>query len=306
MVFGSRTVSPSERVVMLDGDTVLEPNTIAELAQPFADPAVGAVAGNVKVTNRQGLLGGWQHVEYVIGFSLDRRLYDVLHSMPTVPGAVGAFRTDAVRQAGGVPLDTLAEDTDLTMALQRAGWSVKYQASARAWTEAPQTLRQLWRQRHRWSYGVMQAMWKHRGSVLERGMAGRLGRRGLLDLMLFQVLLPVLAPAIDVFVLLKVFSNPLFGLRTWLGFVVIQLVPAMLAFRLDREPLRTLWSLVLQIVVYRQLMYLVVIRSVIAAIAGTRLRWHKIPRLGSTSPFAALAIPATRRTGDRTPCTEPV
>lgn len=269
-------------VVMLDGDTVLEPTTITELTRPFAEPTVGAVSGNVKVGNRGGLLGRWQHVEYVVGFNLDRRLYDVLCCMPTVPGAVGAFRTAAVRQVGGVPLDTLAEDTDLTMALQRAGWSVKYQSNARAWTEVPQSLRQLFRQRHRWSYGVMQAMWKHRAAVAEGGLGGRLGRRGLLDLTVFQVLLPTLAPGIDLFVLLKVFDNPMFGLRTWIGFVAIQLVPAALAFRLDRERVGALWSLSLQIVVYRQLMYMVVIRSVIAALAGTRLRWHKIPRLGST------------------------
>lgn len=271
----------TELVVMLDGDTVLEPGTVAELARPFADPSVGAVSGNVKISNRRGLLGRWQHVEYVIGFNLDRRFYDVMRCMPTVPGAVGAFRTEAVREVGGVPVDTLAEDTDLTMALQRRGWSVRYQDTARAWTEAPQTLRQLWEQRHRWSYGVMQAMWKHRAAVFDRGAGGRLGRRGLLDLALFQVLLPVLAPAIDLFVAIKLVGNPLFGLRTWCGFVLIQLVPAALAFRLDTERLRPLWTLSLQIVVYRQLMYLVVIRSVLSAVAGTALRWHKIPRTGA-------------------------
>ena len=102
------------------------------------------------------------------------------------------------RRCGRVGRDTLAEDTDLTMAVIRAGWRVVYAPEARAWTEAPATLRQLWRQRYRWCYGTMQAMWKHRGSVVESGPGGRLGRRGLPYLLAFQVVLPLLAPAVDV------------------------------------------------------------------------------------------------------------
>ena len=110
----------------------------------------------------RGLLGRWQHIEYVIGFNLDRRMFDVLRCMPTVPGAIGAFRRETLAAVGGVSNDTLAEDTDLTMATCRAGWRVVYAPEARAWTEAPATLGQLWRQRYRWCYGTMQAMWKHR------------------------------------------------------------------------------------------------------------------------------------------------
>ena len=134
----------------------------ARSSQPFADPEVGAVSGNTKVGNRRGLLGRWQHIEYVIGFNLDRRMFDVLRCMPTVPGAIGAFRREALTAVGGVSDETLAEDTDLTMATCRAGWRVVYAPEARAWTEAPATLGQLWRQRYRWCYGTMQAMWKHR------------------------------------------------------------------------------------------------------------------------------------------------
>ncbi|MEJ3748100.1 glycosyltransferase, partial [Actinomycetes bacterium KLBMP 9797] len=156
------TAATHELIVMVDGDTIFEPDSIRRLIQPFADPTVGAVAGNVKVGNRHSLVARWQHIEYVIGFNLDRRLYETLRCMPTVPGAIGAFRRRALLSAGGVSDDTLAEDTDLTMALCRAGWHIVYEESARAWTEAPATLDQLWKQRYRWSYGTMQAMWKHR------------------------------------------------------------------------------------------------------------------------------------------------
>ncbi|CAM5598123.1 Cellulose synthase/poly-beta-1,6-N-acetylglucosamine synthase-like glycosyltransferase/peptidoglycan/xylan/chitin deacetylase (PgdA/CDA1 family) OS=Streptomyces albaduncus OX=68172 GN=FHS32_000032 PE=4 SV=1 [Streptomyces griseoloalbus] len=146
-------------VVMMDGDTVFEPSTVRELVQPFADPKVGAVAGNAKVGNKDSLIGAWQHIEYVMGFNLDRRMYDILRCMPTIPGAVGAFRKSALEPIGGMSDDTLAEDTDVTMALHRAGWRVVYAENARAWTEAPETVQQLWSQRYRWSYGTMQAIW---------------------------------------------------------------------------------------------------------------------------------------------------
>lgn len=286
----------TELVVMVDGDTVLEPDTVHELVQPFADPRVGAVSGNAKVGNRSGLLGRWQHIEYVIGFNLDRRMYDVMQCMPTVPGAVGGFRLSALQEVGGVPEDTLAEDTDLTMALERADWAVTNQESARAWTEAPASLGQLWRQRYRWCYGTLQAMWKHRGAVFERGLGGRLGRRGLPYLALYQVVLPVLAPAIDVFAVLSLFTDPARGAWAWFGFLILQLIPAVIAFRLDNERLRPLWAVLLQPVVYRQLMYLVVIQSVVTAIAGARLPWQKLKRTGTAAqaaPEPLLEDPAT-------------
>ena len=151
--------------VTVYADTVVEPDSIHRLVQPFADPVVGAVAGNVKVGNRRGLLGRWQHIEYVIGFNLDRRLYDTFGCISTIPGALGAFRRQALMDAGGLSLDTIAEDTDLTMAIHRAGWQVVYEESALAYTEAPATLAQLWKQRYRWSYGIMQAIWKRVGRL---------------------------------------------------------------------------------------------------------------------------------------------
>ena len=271
-------------IVTVDGDTIFEPDSIRRLVQPFGDPAVGAVAGNVKVGNRGSLVARWQHIEYVIGFNLDRRLYETLRCMPTVPGAIGAFRRQAVVGAGGLTDDTLAEDTDLTMGIVRAGWKVVYEETARAWTEAPATLSQLWKQRYRWSYGTMQAMWKHRGSLRETGASGRFGRRGLPFLVLFGVLLPLLAPIIDLMAIYGLlFSNREETAIAWLAMLALQLVTAVVAFRLDRETLRPLWALPLQQFAYRQLMYLVLIQSTITALTGARLRWHKLHRTGQAT-----------------------
>ncbi|WP_234759207.1 bifunctional polysaccharide deacetylase/glycosyltransferase family 2 protein [Arthrobacter alkaliphilus] len=271
-----------EIVVMVDGDTVFEPDTVRALIQPFADPRIGAISGNTKIATRGGLLGAWQHVEYVVGFNLDRRLFDIAECMPTVPGAIGAFRRDALLRVGGVSDDTLAEDTDLTMSLCRDGWRVVYQDNARAWTEAPASLGALWKQRYRWCYGTLQAMWKHRGAVFQGGQAGKLGRRGLGYLLVLQVLLPLFAPIVDVFAIYGlIFLDPVRIALLWLAFLLVQFLMAAYAFRLDKERFGPLWTLPLQQFVYRQLMYLVVIQSVVTALAGVHLRWHRMERYGS-------------------------
>ncbi|WP_233564993.1 bifunctional polysaccharide deacetylase/glycosyltransferase family 2 protein [Micromonospora musae] len=280
-------------LVLVDGDTVFQPDTVRRLVQGFVDPTVGAISGNTKVANRRRLLGRWQHLEYVIGFNLDRRMYDVLECMPTIPGAIGAFRRDVLRSVGGVPGDTLAEDTDLTMKVLRAGWRVVYEESAIAWTEAPSTLRQLWRQRYRWCYGTMQAMWKHRHALREPGAGGKLGRRGLPYLTVFQLLLPLTAPAVDVFALYGLLFLPWSTLAlSWFGLLLLQALTAGYALRLDRERLGPLWALPLQQVVYRQVMYLVVVQSVVTAVIGNRLRWHRMVRTGE-----AAALLTTGRSG---------
>jgi cellulose synthase/poly-beta-1,6-N-acetylglucosamine synthase-like glycosyltransferase/peptidoglycan/xylan/chitin deacetylase (PgdA/CDA1 family) len=272
-----------ELIVTVDADTVFEPDTLRRLVQPFRDDEVGAVSGNTKVANRRGIIGRWQHIEYVIGFNIDRRMYEVLRCMPTVPGAIGAFRRRALVDAGGFSGATLAEDTDVTLAIGRAGWHVVYAEDARAWTEAPTTLGGLWRQRYRWAYGTIQSIWKHRAAVVRRGESPA-GRRAIPYMALFQVILPLAAPLIDLFALYGIlFLDPVRILIYWLAFNALQMVVAWYAFRLDREPRRTLVWLPLQQLVYRQIMYLVVIESVITAIAGTRVGWQHVERTGEAA-----------------------
>ncbi len=279
-----------EILVLVDGDTVLEADTVTHLVAALADPGVGAVAGNTKVGNRGGLLGRWQHIEYVVGFNLDRRLFDLTNCMQTIPGAIGAFRRTVLDSVGGIPTDTLAEDTDLTLMLGLAGWRVAYAGQARAWTEAPDSLNSLWRQRYRWAYGTMQAAWKHRkhlggGPVTGPGGATtHLGRRGLPYLLAFVVALPLLAPLVDLFAAVGLlFTSPLAVFLGWATFGGVQFTLAAYALHLDGERLRTLWALPLQQIVYRQLMYVVVVHSVLAALTGTRLRWHKLDRSGTAA-----------------------
>ncbi len=272
----------AEVVVMVDGDTIFEADTITRLVQPLSDPRVAAVSGNTKVGNRSRLLGRWQHIEYVMGFNLDRRLYEILQSTPTVPGAIGAFRRGVLLELGGVPGQTLAEDTDLTLSIGRLGHRVVYAEDALAWTEAPSTLSGLWRQRYRWSFGTMQAVWKHKRAIVSRDRRQRrIGRLALPYMFFFQILLPIAAPLIDLYAIYGlVFTNPGPVIAFWLAFNAAQLVIATVAFRLDRESMRPLWALPLQQFIYRQLMYLVIIEATISALIGARASWKHIPRTG--------------------------
>ncbi len=274
-------------IAAVDADTVFEEGTLGALVRPFADPGVGAVAGNTKVGNRRSLLGLWQHIDYVTGFNLDRRLYDVLGCMPTVPGAVGAFRKSALVEVGGFSSDTLAEDTDLTIALGRRGWKVVYAEDARGFTETPASLGALWRQRYRWSFGTMQSVWKHKRALLRR-REGPIGTIGLPYLILFQIALPLMAPLIDVFALYGIlFLDPLPVLAYWLGFNLLIMLQGAYAFHLDRERPWPLFALPLQTFVYRQLMYLVVLQSVASAVQGLRLRWQHVERSGDVEVATA-------------------
>jgi cellulose synthase/poly-beta-1,6-N-acetylglucosamine synthase-like glycosyltransferase len=209
-------------------------------------------------------------------------MYDVLRCMPTIPGAVGAFRREALERVGGMSEDTLAEDTDITMAMHRDGWKVVYAEKARAWTEAPESVQQLWSQRYRWSYGTMQAIWKHRRALFERGPSGRFGRVGLPLVSLFMVVAPLLAPLIDVFLLYGLVFGPTEKtIGAWFGVLAVQAVCAAYAFHLDKERMTHLISLPLQQLLYRQLMYVVLLQSWITALTGGRLRWQKLRRTGA-------------------------
>ena len=115
-----------EIIVALDADTVFAPDTVSKLVRHFADPAIGAVSGNVKVGNRNNPLTIWQAVEYITSQNFDRRAFDLLNCITVVPGAVGAWRKDAVILAGLYSSQTLAEDTDLTFKIRKLGLSHRH------------------------------------------------------------------------------------------------------------------------------------------------------------------------------------
>jgi hypothetical protein len=139
----------------------------------------------------------------------------------------------------------------------------------------------------------MQSLWKHRHAVVERGASGHMGRVGLGLTALFQIVLPLLAPLVDIYLVYGlVFLDPVVTAITWGGVMFVQLLLGAVAFRLEGERLRALWLLPAQQLVYRQLMYAVLIQSIATAAAGIALRWQKIPRTGDFSAVP-LARPAS-------------
>jgi cellulose synthase/poly-beta-1,6-N-acetylglucosamine synthase-like glycosyltransferase len=271
----------AEIVAMVDADTVLEADTLRWLIEPFDDPNVGAVAGNTKVVNRDTLIGRWQHVEYVAGPNADRRIYDVLRCMPTVPGAVGAFRRQALDDIGGVSNDTLAEDTDLTMAIERAGWRVVYEDRAVAWTEVPADLRSLWRQRRRWTDGTMQAMWKHIRALTE---PGAFGRRGLPYMAAYQLLWPLVSLSVDILAIHGLMVGPIFpACDPMIIVTVMQLGVTAYSLRLDRERI-PVWQLPLHHFAQRIFMFALLACSLWALASRRPAGWQPTNRIGARQP----------------------
>lgn len=303
-------IARGEVVIALDADTQFEPDTIARLVRWFADPAVGAVAGNAKIGNRVNLVTRWQALEYVTAQNLERRALAALGAVTVVPGAVGAWRRTALDAVGGYPHDTLAEDQDLTIAVQRAGWTVACDVDAIAWTEAPDSFRALFRQRYRWAFGTLQCLWKHRGIFLS-GRPRGLALVGLPQAWLFQIGLGLVSPLIDLALLVSIADTALrtsnrgfammqTDLRTmlgfWLAFAAIDAASAWFAYRLDgREGRLPLLRLLAQRFGYRQLLYAVVLKAVLSALRGPRVAWGKLDRSGVIQiPFQRGAAPAAR------------
>jgi cellulose synthase/poly-beta-1,6-N-acetylglucosamine synthase-like glycosyltransferase len=284
-----------EIVIALDADTQFEPMTIARLARWFDDPKLGAVAGNAKVGNRVNLITKWQALEYITAQNLERRAFARLNAMTVVPGAVGAWRLEAIRSVGGYPDDTLAEDQDLTIAIQRHGWTVQYDQFAIAWTEAPETMRALAKQRFRWAFGTLQCLYKHR-SAIGRSHPRGLGWVGLPQAIVFQIVLASISPIIDLALLVSFASTYLAVqahgweqtshdvytmLAYWLIFTAIDLLAATIAFALERkERWRLLWLLIPQRIGYRQVMYYVVLKAIAQALRGPLVGWGKLARTG--------------------------
>jgi peptidoglycan-N-acetylglucosamine deacetylase len=283
-----------EIVVTIDADTTVDPSAIERLVRHFVDPGTAAVAGNVKVGNRTRWITRWQALEYITSQNMEKRAFDLLNCITVVPGALGAWRAEAIRNVGGFTADTLAEDTDLTISLRRRGWRISYDEEAKAYTEAPESPGTLVRQRFRWTYGTLQSVWKHRDTLLRRRY-GSLGMIALPNIFLFQILLPLVSPVIDLMFLGTVLMWALaqlpvsrFG-QVWTGedversliflalFLLIDFATCVVAFVLERDED---WSLLLPILLqrfyYRQLMYFVIFRAVVQAWKGGAVGWGSV------------------------------
>jgi peptidoglycan-N-acetylglucosamine deacetylase len=290
-----------EVIVSIDADTIVDPEAVPRLVRHFADPKVAAVAGNVKVANRNKWITRWQALEYITSQNLEKRAFDLLNCIPVVPGAAGAWRAEVLRDSGGFSGDTVAEDTDLTLTIRRNGWKILYDEDAIGRTEVPETVDTLIRQRFRWTYGTLQAVWKHRDTAANPRY-GTLGWVAIPNIFLFQIILPLVSPVIDLLFLL---SLALWGLaqlqvarlpQLWTSqdversliffalFMLIDLLTCVVAFALEKNEDWTLLApLIIQRFYYRQMMYVVLFRSVKEAVRGRPVGWRGVePQLPAT------------------------
>jgi cellulose synthase/poly-beta-1,6-N-acetylglucosamine synthase-like glycosyltransferase/peptidoglycan/xylan/chitin deacetylase (PgdA/CDA1 family)/spore germination protein YaaH len=276
-----------EIVVAVDADTVIVEGAIGHLVGHFADPEVTAVCGNVEVGNVHSWLTRFQAIEYITSQNFDRRAFAVLNAVSVVPGALGAWRRDAVLKVGGYSTDTLTEDADLTLTVLRAGGRIVYEPDAIGRTEAPETVSGLLKQRFRWTYGTYQCLFKHRRAFFR----GTLGWFGLPNMVVFQVLFAALSPIGDLVMVLSLFRGDFGAFAAgYVAFLLMDVCGSLLAFTLDEKPLRWLWMLLVQRFTYRQMMYFVSLKAMVAALRGARHGWRKLDRTGSVD----LASPAQR------------
>jgi len=303
--FGLEHIGDAEIFVGIDADTVIAPDAIARLVPHFLDPEVGAVAGNAKVGNRVNLWTRWQALEYITSQNFERRALDLFGAVSVVPGAIGAWRVSAVREAGRFHVDTVAEDADLTMALLRNGHRVHYEDMALAFTEAPTTANGLMRQRFRWSFGILQAVWKHSGVIARKGT---LGFVALPNIIIFQILLPLVSPFIDImfaagaiwYFVQKHFhpdsTDPASFHKLvafFFAFLVIDFIASAIAFALerrrpdDKEDIWLLSQVWLQRFAYRQLFSIVLFKTLKRAMEGRKFAWDKLERTAAVSYMPA-------------------
>jgi cellulose synthase/poly-beta-1,6-N-acetylglucosamine synthase-like glycosyltransferase len=245
---------------------------------------VGAVAGNVKVLNRRKIISTLQALEYVEGLNLLRSAQSALGMVSIIPGPIGVFRKEAIGNAGWYSDDTFAEDADLTLNLRLSGWKILYEPRAISYTEAPESLHQLLKQRYRWTRGILQSLRKHRRELF----------RPLVDfkntLVLWSLFYEaIIWPTMNIFAnLFFIIVGLFFGLSTtiilwWASMALLDVMTALYCVAVDREELR----LVLYAIVYRMVFILIVDITKAAATVeeflGVDMTWGKLERIGASS-----------------------
>jgi cellulose synthase/poly-beta-1,6-N-acetylglucosamine synthase-like glycosyltransferase/peptidoglycan/xylan/chitin deacetylase (PgdA/CDA1 family)/spore germination protein YaaH len=290
-----------EIYVGIDADGVIAHDAITNLVPHFANPKIGAVAGNAKVGNRVNLWTRWQALEYITSQNFERRALDLFDVVMVVPGAIGAWRTAPVQAGGGYHSNTVAEDADLTMNLLEQGYSVIYEDQALAFTEAPVNADGLIRQRFRWSFGILQAIYKHKGAITKHLAMGLFA---LPNILIFQILLPLVSPLIDVMFFAGIIhyfvdkhfhpettsADSLFKLLAFFAaFLIIDFAASALAFALERKHPASkgdgwlLFHIWIQRFTYRQLFSVVLFKTVKRAIDGKPFNWDKLERTATMS-----------------------
>ncbi|WP_253905234.1 bifunctional polysaccharide deacetylase/glycosyltransferase family 2 protein [Arthrobacter sp. H14] len=284
-----------EIIVTLDGDTIFEPPTVRMLARHFIDDdgtrMVGAVAGHVKVGNRRNLLTAWQSLEYISGICVTRMAEGLVGAISIVPGACAAWRREALVAAGGYSHDTMAEDADLTLCIQNLGYKIVQENRAVAWTEAPMTVRGLAKQRLRWTYGNLQALYKHR-SMIMRPKYGVLGLIALPYALLATLIPLVFMPLTVIVAGISLANGQWESIAAFAAFVAItHMVISIVAVVMVRERAWHLLIVPIYRLIYEPLRAYLLYASLAQALKGRVVGWYKPERTNSVTAPVTPAVP---------------
>jgi poly-beta-1,6 N-acetyl-D-glucosamine synthase len=268
-------------VVCMDSDSRLTPDALRYAVRTFADPHVGAVAGNVKVINRHNIWTKFQALEYIEGLNIVRKAQAFWRSVNVIPGPIGIFRRTAIEATGGYDSDTFAEDFDMTVKILSAGWKINYEPKAVAYTEAPEELLDIIKQRYRWSRGILQALRKQKH--LLASSSGNITTPLSLWYMIFEGLV---WPAMNIFSnLFFVWIALIYGMTKllvmwWILLTILDLLIAIHAILMEREDL----GLAIYAVFYRSFYILIIdvtkLFATLEELVGLDMSWGKLARKG--------------------------
>lgn len=283
----------SKVIIALDADTIFTKNTVSHLVKHFINKKVGAVAGKVCVVRPLSILGAFQGIEYTIGQNIEKKSFSNINAVGIIPGPVGAWRKSEVRACGGYSNNTLVEDQDLTLAILKRGKKVIYEPEAIVYTETPHTVKSFIKQRFRWIFGTMQCFWKYK-SELFRNKHPSMGWIILPNIILYNTLVPLFSPVIDIIAIMAIFSGNWIEVAVAYGlFTLFDLIYAYIGFWGEKKNRYLLLIVPFQRLYYRQILYFVIIKGIIKAIEGTAAFWHKVEKTGQAQEFYLKTIRRT-------------
>jgi poly-beta-1,6-N-acetyl-D-glucosamine synthase len=292
--------SEAQYVLCMDGDSQLTPNSLKVAVRHFIDPAVGAVAGNVKVQNRKKILTDLQALEYLEGLNMARSAQGFVQMVNIIPGPIGLFRKTALRDAGFYSSDTFAEDADITLKILASNWKIVYEPNAVAYTEAPITIYQLLKQRYRWTRGILQAIRKHKRYLYNPTM--NFNNSFVLWLMFYEALV---WPVMNIFVNLYFIIVALFyGLSSfiflwWIGIAVLDLMSAIFCIAAEKEEFRLVPYAIVYRIVFILLIDVTKAMATVEEFLGFSMTWGKLERTGLGGSKGQTAKPAAASPGTR-------
>ena len=275
------TAARGEFILNMDGDSKLSSNTLRVCIRHFENPRIGAVAGNVKVINRENIWTKIQALEYVEGLAMARKAQSFMRVVNIIPGPLGMFRKSVLQQVGGYDHDTFAEDCDLTLKLLMRGWHIAYEPAAIAWVETPSRLLDLLKQRYRWTRGILQATNKHSHALWQPRKAGV--NCFILWYMLFEGIMWPFSTLLGN--LFFVYVGIQYGLVTllffwWLQLTVLDVVAAAYCVVIEEEEPSLIFYAVMFRLFYINIIDISKVFATIEEWRGYTMTWGKLEREG--------------------------